>query len=747
MKKSISALILCTLLLCSAAFADTAGDAENTTRRFGLFAGSNNGGAGRVTLRYAVSDARSVAKVFAEMGGIRPEDSLLLVEPAARDITRQIDALAEKILAAKKSHKRTELVFYYSGHSDEEGLLLNAEKYTYKSLREHINSIQSDMRIVILDSCASGAFTRLKGGSKTQPFLIDTSVSAEGYAFLTSSSAAESSQESDAIRSSYFTHSLVAGLRGAADSVGDGRVTLNEVYRFAYSETLAKTEISKYGAQHPSYDMQVSGSGDVILTDIKQTSASLLIDAEITGKLSIRDGSDFLVAEITKSASRPMELGLEPGVYRITLQSGGDFFQATVSLAEDRRDALSQADFRIVRGTPAVSRGDTQEANNEHPYFPLGFQLFPSVGTAKADNDILIGFPLASGYDLDAFGIGLLGLITNGEVSGAQVSGLFNTVDKDFAGLQVAGIFDIVNGDVFGAQFAGIFNTVGGNVKGVQAANIFNYTHGSFTGAQLGSIFNIAGHEAKGVQAAAIFNYAGGDSTGAQIAVITNYTGGDFTGAQIGILNIAASEISGAQIGLVNWGGGGSSYIQQIGLVNISDNENAVPIGLINIVKNGMFHPLVWYDTMNFLNVGLKSGSKNIYTLLAFGTRQISLGREYGLGAGDRHGEDLLVTRVGLGYEMSLGQCYLDFDILAGTMFDDNSSKDNVSSSQLFQARLSFGFKAFDHLAAFAGVSYDYLLRLSSTSPDPQARLGLFNFPWSDSKNIHRLGLFGGVQF
>ena len=127
------------------------------------------------------------------------------------------------------------------------------------------------MRIVILDSCSSGAFTRAKGGIKTQPFLIDGSLSAQGYAFLTSSSANEASQESDNIEGSYFTHSLLAGLRGAADTVGDGRVTLNEAYRYAYTETMARTETSLYGAQHPSYDMQVSGTGDVVLTDLSET--------------------------------------------------------------------------------------------------------------------------------------------------------------------------------------------------------------------------------------------------------------------------------------------------------------------------------------------------------------------------------------------------------------------------------------------------------------------------------------------
>ena len=51
------------------------------TRRFGIFAGANNGGSGTVRLRYAVTDARSVSQIFTSVGGIAPQDNIILVEP------------------------------------------------------------------------------------------------------------------------------------------------------------------------------------------------------------------------------------------------------------------------------------------------------------------------------------------------------------------------------------------------------------------------------------------------------------------------------------------------------------------------------------------------------------------------------------------------------------------------------------------------------------------------------------------
>ncbi|MDR1836692.1 MAG: caspase family protein [Treponema sp.] len=455
---------------------------ESSTRRFGIFIGSNNGGRDRIALRYAVSDARSISNVFFEMGGIASEDSVLLVEPSVRDINNRIDAVHEQVLRSRETNKRTEIVFYYSGHSDEEGLLLNNERYLYTELRSRINSIPSDMRIVILDSCASGAFTRLKGGEKTLPFLMDSSLTAEGYAFLTSSSADEASQESDRIEASYFTHSLVAGLRGAADSIGDRRVTLNELYRFAYNETLARTETSLYGSQHPSYDIQMSGTGDLVLTDISETSAGVVFDESLTGRLSIRNSRDILIAEINKIALRPLELGLEPGLYRVTLQQGSAFLRAEFTLVEGRRTIITRNNFINVTAEPARRRGTEDTA--------------PVQGTS------LYTFFFNIVYE--PFRFPLLGFVNvaNGNHTSAQVS-FINWNTGNFTGVQ-ASFINMTGGNFNGVQ-ASFINTVVGQARGLQLGFI-NTAVKEMAGPQIGFV-NVAANGIKGPQFGFI-NYA-----------------------------------------------------------------------------------------------------------------------------------------------------------------------------------------------------------------------------------------------
>ena len=675
------------------------------TRRFGVFIGANNGGRERVMLRYAVSDARSVSHVFASMGGIAYEDNFIMVEPTVREINRQLDNVGRLVSQSRRYAQRTELVFYYSGHSDEDGIFLNRERYGYRELRERINTIQADMRIIILDSCSSGAMTRVKGGTKVQPFLFDTSISAEGFAILTSSSADEVSMESDSIESSYFTHSLLAGLRGAADTIGDRRVTLNELYRFAYTETLARTETSLYGAQHPSFDIQISGSGDVVLTDIREISASIVFAEDITGRISIRDSSEFLVAELSKLSDRPLELGLESGSYHITLQTGNNFYQAAITLTEGRRTGLRMENFHQISASSAGRRrGDEPAERTERvedvPVVPLDIQFIPGFNMfgpswTKRTSHILAGIFVGIGHNVNGVGAGSLGIVNTGSIQGLQVSGGANFARGNIDGLQTAGIASFAGSDIKGAQVSGMTNFALGDVDFLQTAGIANFAWGGVSGAQIAGIANYAG-KIDGVQVSTILN--------------------------------------------VNNGGRGV----MVGLVNISKSEDVTPIGLVNIIKNGILHPAVYVDDMLFTNISLRSGGKHFYGLLSAGVRPLN-----------NEGDIYTVTRGGFGFEIPIKKAFVNSDFTSGSMYKRNLDRwwNTFGLTNVYQARLTFGYKFLKHLGIFAGISYDYFQNVYSRkgndiSVDPRdlAYDGFISGS-VNGRNYHKVGFFGGVQF
>ncbi|HFE44982.1 MAG TPA: caspase family protein, partial [Nannocystis exedens] len=326
------------------------------TRRIAFVIGVNDGGHERERLRYAGSDAKALSKVLSELGGVTHENRLVLDDPDVPGLRRGFETIAIKVRAARARGERVELLFYYSGHSDESGLRIGEQLVSYRELRTMIDALPADVRIAILDSCASGAFTRLKGGKKRDPFLVG-GPSVKGHAFLTSSSADEAAQESDRIRGSFFTHYLVTGLRGAADVNRDRIVTLNEAYQFAFDETLARTEGTRGGPQHAAYEIQLAGSGDLVMTDLRESTATLELAAEIGGRVFIRDKQGTLEAELHKpKGSGSIALALEPGVYRITVDDGSKLWRASIRVAEGDSALLSQSELRVIEAETTTLR-------------------------------------------------------------------------------------------------------------------------------------------------------------------------------------------------------------------------------------------------------------------------------------------------------------------------------------------------------------------------------------------------------
>jgi len=347
--------LLCTVLVASAAL-------PAAVQRLALVAGANDGGPDRPVLKYAVSDAERFARVLLDLGGVSPANAILLRQPKLRELEQALDQLRSRIDEARRTAAgngggRTEVLVYYSGHADDKGLLLGEDRYSYRSLRDRLDDVAADVRIAVLDACASGAITRIKGGVLRPPFLVDESADMRGHAFLTSSAATEAAQESDRIRGSYFTHFLISGLRGAADMSGEGKVTLNEAYQFAFNETLGRTAETKGGAQHPSYDINLSGTGDVVMTDLRQTSATLVLGEALDGRFFVSNARQELIVELYKPYGRKVELGVEAGSYEVRVEREAAALLAKPKLGEGDRVVLEPTQFTPTTPLPTRARG------------------------------------------------------------------------------------------------------------------------------------------------------------------------------------------------------------------------------------------------------------------------------------------------------------------------------------------------------------------------------------------------------
>jgi hypothetical protein len=188
----------------------------------------------------------------------------------------------------------------------------------------------------------------------------------------------------------------------------DGRITLSEAYHFAFSETLAQTEKTMSGPQHPNYNIRMSGTGDVVMTDIRESSAQLVINKNISGKIFIhnRDQNDALVLELTKPFGRDIKLGLEQGKYRIINIRAERVYEAEIHLKESERFELNQDHFAKTKKIYTKARGDIRahiRSKKEAFYkgrrginFFLAVKISPKQFSGLEDKEISvkIGFSL-----------------------------------------------------------------------------------------------------------------------------------------------------------------------------------------------------------------------------------------------------------------------------------------------------------------------------------------------------------------
>lgn len=290
---------------------------------FALVIGSNAGGEGQAPLRYAEADAGHVADVLRDLGGYPRDQVDVLLHPTRAQVDAALDRLASRAVAESGAGRPPRVFFYYSGHARSAALNLGREELPLADLRQRLIGISSGLTVIVLDACQSGAFSRVKGAEPSADFSYNSlaRLSATGVAVLASSSASELSQESDRLGSSYFTHHLLAGLRGAGDASGDGKVSLDEAYRYAYHRTLVATAATAVGAQHVSLEVDLKGKGEVAITTPSSAAAHLVLAGPLQGEVLVeRRAARAVVAELHKARGAPVRLGLPAGGYSVLVR-------------------------------------------------------------------------------------------------------------------------------------------------------------------------------------------------------------------------------------------------------------------------------------------------------------------------------------------------------------------------------------------------------------------------------------------
>jgi hypothetical protein len=353
MRNACCSLLLITYLIASAE--------ARATDLYLVSAGNNLGLAGEPALKYAERDATEIAAIMQRLGGVPAQNTVLALGEDSTTFRKVILDMNARIRATNKAVALDSiLVVYFSGHADASGLHLGDTSLVFDELKTILAGSPAAVRLLIVDSCRSGGVTRVKGATEAEEFEIrlHNRLSAEGLAIITSSAAGEDSYESEQLRASFFSHHLTNALRGAADSDRDGRVTLDEAYRYTYQQTLSSSGRT-LKLQHPTYQYDIKGKGELILTRLAN-------DKNRSGRLVIAEPGFYLVIEgdedgpVTAEVSVGQEgtsLVLPAGNYFIQKRSQVHYLEYELELKSGQEVELSEVSHETVEYARLLRKG------------------------------------------------------------------------------------------------------------------------------------------------------------------------------------------------------------------------------------------------------------------------------------------------------------------------------------------------------------------------------------------------------
>jgi ribosomal protein S18 acetylase RimI-like enzyme len=212
-------------------------------------------------LDYAVNDAREIINVFKAQEGklYRQVNSLLIADGAA--VTPTKDNIIDNLGFLKGAGQRDVVLLFIAGHGmnddggnyyfmpsdaafNTDGSIRPSKAISYRDIQAVLDV--PGQKLVFIDSChsegVSGRKTRGADSDQLVRALQDNST-----VIFTASRGSELSQESREYGHGVFTYSIIQGMRGAADLIRDGVVTMKELDTYVSERVPQLTG----GTQHP----------------------------------------------------------------------------------------------------------------------------------------------------------------------------------------------------------------------------------------------------------------------------------------------------------------------------------------------------------------------------------------------------------------------------------------------------------------------------------------------------------------
>ena len=401
-------------------------------------------------------------------------------------------------------------------------------------------------------------------------------------------------------------------------------------------------------------------------------------------------------------------------------------------LVQDTIPGLLPPRPTLEQEPPAPPTGEPRppDLRASAPYFPFNLALLHPLSTNAGVPDLRTNVALGAilgrvGYvdglqiaavaslthDLHGVQLGAADLV-DGTTDGVQLGGVFAFADGPVRGAQIAGFLSWGDSTVSGLQLSGLINRTTQPVEGVQIAGLTNWSNAQFTGLQLSGALNQARGFARGVQIAGVLNAAYGNLDGVQIGA---FNIGKVRGLQLGIINVSA-DTEGTQIGIINIARRSQGI--QVGVVNITDALKGESLGLASLPREGGIHLVLWGSNSLSGNVGVKFGSKIVYSVLSAVLSRENKQNIYGGG-------------VTLGVHFPIFTSLADGLSISGDLGGYRVVRDpspNTRHDEVYKARALLSYEIVKHFSFFAGGGIHVGIRGTDTiavTPGPEICGGL----------------------
>jgi hypothetical protein len=274
-----------------------------------------------------------------------------------------------------------------------------------------------------------------------------------------------------------------------------------------------------------------------------------------------------------------------------------------------------------------------------------------------------------------------------------------------------------------------------GGLNGAEIGSILNYNKGEVKGFQLSGVSNINTEYSEGFLLSGVSNICLDSTSGVFLSGVLNYSKQNAKGLQLATANISANELKGFQLGVLNF----TKKLKgvQLGILNyLNDGEEGLPIGILSIVRNGLYELELTGGEVIYSNLNYKMGVERFYTIFKAGYSSYKNNPvySYGLGFG---GNIPISEKQKISIDLSYNQIVY------------NNNWDRGILNILNKADFNYKYNFSEKFSLLIGPSFNIYV----TEEKVDGEYGTLNIPysiytneWTDGKLFMWIGINAGFS-